>query len=179
MRLISKSAIITTAGVVLLGTSLALSSAGIGSSAPGPERQIQRDATCTSSSPCLLESNIGSGAGMRGTAQGHGSAGVSGNASGFNGFGVKGQATGQGTGVEGIATAFTDGVGVDGEGAFIGVVAHNPRCCNTFSYGLTSQVDDYSSYPIYTFGAAEGSIPAGSFIVDAAGNGVFDGSVTA
>ncbi len=180
MRLTSRSVILTGAGVVILGTSLALSSAGIVSGSPATERQVQHETTCKSSSPCLLESNTGSGAGIRGTAQGRGSAGVSGNASGFNGFGVKGQATGSGgTGVEGISTTVSDGVGVYAVGAGEGVAAYNPICCNRAGYGITSQVDDYSAFPIYTFGAAEGSIPAGSFIVDAAGNGVFDGSVTA
>ena len=182
MRGISKSAIITTAGVVLLGTGLALSSAGVvsGSNPPESVRQIQPDATCMSGSYCLKEANTGGGGGIKGKAglnSKSGAAGMWGLGLGFNSIGVLGQSTGSGgTGLEGISTTVSDGVGVQGTGAFIGVSALNPSCCNTFSYGVTSQVNDPSSFPIYTFGAGSTS---GSFSVDASANGVFDGSVTA
>ncbi|HEY6450409.1 MAG TPA: hypothetical protein VIX60_07000 [Candidatus Cybelea sp.] len=178
MRLTSKSVIVTGAGVVLLGTSLALSSAGVVSGASA--LAIQPDASCTSSAYCLTESNFGKGGAIKGTSATKaksGTAAIFGAGFGFNSFGVEGKSTGSGgTGVEGFSTTVSDGVGVYGVGAGIAISALNPRCCNTFSYGLTSQVDDPSSFPIYTFGAGSTS---GSFSVDASGNGVFDGSVTA
>ncbi len=178
MRLTSKSVIVTGAGVVLLGTSLALSSAGVVSGASA--LAIQPDASCTSSAYCLTESNFGKGGAIKGTSATKaksGTAAIFGAAFGFNSFGVEGKSTGSGgTGVEGISTTVSDGVGVYGEGAGEGVIAYNPSCCSKFGYGLTSQVADPSGFPIYTFGAGAS---AGSFIVDAAGNGVFDGSVTA
>ena len=65
MRLTSKSVIVTGAGVVLLGTSLALSSAGVVSGASA--LAIQPDASCTSSAYCLTESNFGKGGAIKGT----------------------------------------------------------------------------------------------------------------
>ncbi len=173
MRLTSKSAIITAAGVVLLGTSLALSSAGVvfGSSPPG---QIQHDASCSSSSACLTESNTGSGGGIRGTAKGKNSAGVNGAGSGFDGIGVLGKGTGSGgTGIEGTGYVGVYGV-ANNEGA--AVAAYN-TCTSVCGTGITSQVSSVYGMPLETFGCCGSS--AGDFSVDAAGDGVFEGFVQA
>lgn len=177
MRL-SSGVVVTAVGVALLGTSLALSSAGGVSASTTSSSQIERDSSCRSGGYCLVESNSGGGGAIKGTSSDRASAAaILGQAKGFDSFGLFGQSTGSGgTGVEGISTTVSDGVGVYGVGAGEGVVAYNPSCCNTFSYGIFSSVNDPSSFPIYTFGAGSSS---GSFSVDASGNGVFDGSVTA
>jgi hypothetical protein len=169
---------LTAFGVVLLGTSLALSSAGGVSASTAPGGQIQRDSSCHSGSYCLIESNGGGGGAIKGTSNARSAAAaIFGQGRGFDSFGVEGQSTGSGgTGVYGNSTTVSDGVGVYGVGAGVAVSAYNPSCCNTFSYGLFSSVNDPSSFPIYTFGAGSS---AGSFIVDASGDGTFDGSVTA
>jgi hypothetical protein len=67
MRLITKSGLITVAGIILLGTSLALSSAGIVSGASqvryaGGAEPAKK--TCDTKKYCLTESNQGSGGGI-------------------------------------------------------------------------------------------------------------------
>ncbi|HET6277027.1 MAG TPA: hypothetical protein VFE16_13950 [Candidatus Cybelea sp.] len=171
-------AILATLGVVLLGTSLTLLSAVGVSASTATAGQIERDSSCHSGAYCLVESNGGGGGAIKGTSGGRASAAaIFGQGRGFNSFGVEGQSTGSGgTGVYGISTTVSDGVGLFGVGAGVAVSAYNPSCCNTFSYGLFSSVNDPSSFPIYTSGAGTS---AGSFIVDAAGDGTFDGAVTA
>jgi hypothetical protein len=182
VKAIVKSAVISGAGALVLGVSLALSSAGFvpGSSARATGLGAQPDSTCTSSGYCLTEQNLGTGGAISGTSSVKSpkfTASVFGLAYGFDSIGVEGKSTGSGgTGLEGVSIKVSDGTGVYGEGAGIGISAYNPSCCNTFSYGLTTQVNDPSSFPLYTFGPL--TAPA-SFSVDASANGVFDGSVTA
>ena len=73
MRLSSKTAIITSAGIILLGTSLALSSAGVvsGASSIGSSRLVQPATTCNNSSGyCLTESNTSKDTGHHGAIKG-------------------------------------------------------------------------------------------------------------
>ncbi len=170
--------VLMAVGAVLLGTSLALLSAGGVSASTALADQIQRDASCHSGGYCLIESNGGGGGAIKGTSGGRSAAAaIFGQGRGFDSFGVEGQSTGSGgTGVYGLSTTVSDGVGVYGVGAGEALLAYNPSCCNTFSYGLFSSVNDPSSFPIYTYGAGTS---AGSFSVDAAGDGTFDGAVTA
>ncbi len=157
---------------------MALSSAGGVSASTAFASQVQRDSSCHSGGYCLVESNGGGGGAIKGTSGARSaSAAIFGEGRGFNGFGVEGESTASGgTGVYGTSITVSDGVGVYGVGAGEALLAYNPSCCNTFSYGLFSSVNDPSSFPIYTFGAGTS---AGSFVVDAAGDGVFDGAVTA
>ena len=134
MRLSSKTAIITSAGVILLGTSLALSSAGVvsGASPIGGSRLVQPATTCNvSSGYCLTVSNTRTGSGHHGAIEGTtkgtdataiygvgqvaGSIGVDGANHTASGFGVVGVADYIGVGVYGRGGSNAEsGIGVEG-----------------------------------------------------------------
>ncbi len=126
MRLTLKSAVITSAGVILLGTSLALSSAGVvsGANSTAGSRLVQPATTCSNSSgPCLTVSNTskatghhsaieGSTVGKNATAiyglgRGTSGIGVDGKSYGPTGFGVAGSNANGGVGVYGVGRGFS------------------------------------------------------------------------
>jgi hypothetical protein len=130
MRLISKGLVITSAGSVLLGTSLWFSSAGAVSGAsalptssghPSPAKK-----SCDTKKYCLTENNQGSGGGI--LAEGY-SYGVNASASQTGGIAVQGQATGNNSagvyGLGGPGASSQMGIGVygfDNNAASAGVV---------------------------------------------------------
>ncbi len=115
-----KSAIIASTGVILLGTSLALSSAGVVSGASVIGRLVQPATTCDNSSgPCLTVSNTSKATGhhsaIAGSTEGKNATAIYGLGKGTNGIGVDGNSYGP-TGYGVAGTNANGGVGVYGEG---------------------------------------------------------------
>lgn len=199
MRSIFKSAIISGAGVVTLGTSLALSSASavFGASAAGGNGLVQ-PLTCNTTGYCLSRNNIGSGGGIKGqatsgdglygqTASGDGvygssktGAGVYGNSS--SNYGVSGEspcstcagiygASSNGAGVWGTSTNDTGSYGYSSSGDGGLFVSAAPYG----SFGLLAWNTNAGGYPF----AAANVYRGDAFTVDEYADGTFDGSVTA
>ena len=204
MRLTSKSAILTATGVVFLGTSLALSSAGVvsGASASGVGRFFAPAATCSlGGGYCLTESNTATGTNahgaIKGTTTGENAMAIFGTGSGKYSIGVQGNSTGaKGTGVEGVSQE----IGVSGistgstspsyeTGALTGT-AEGVNGVYGFSRGrdggfFESNTANYDALFLLADNAngamlgASNSATDSFFDVDANGNGVFSGIVEA
>lgn len=97
MRLIPKSAIITAAGVVLLGTGLALSSSGVVSGSSPSAIHPPVNHQCKASDYCLRWTNDGTGGGMKATTRL--GAGIYGEGYNSDSIGVEGEANGAGEAV--------------------------------------------------------------------------------
>jgi len=182
MRMIFKTAIIA-AGVVLLGTSLAFSSAGIvsgASQAHDSSSHAQPAAkSCDTSKYCLTEDNNGTGGGISASgvigvnATGGSCSICSGVYSTAAGYGVYASATNSspsspGYGVYGISPNFgvygeatsSDGIGVNAVGGPNGE-------------GLAGSAPGANAWPLFSGGSS------GDFNTDQAGDGFFDGYVEA
>jgi len=194
MKAMSKGAIVSGAGALVLGASLALSSATAVSGAGQFETAKSGPISCSNSSQCLLVRNAGTGSGV--SSKG-GAIGLYGSSSQVEGFGIEGAATGtDGVGVYGAGASSQSGsyypagvAGVDdspyGYGVYasssqgIGIVSFASgigiatRTSGTGSVGLYGETTASNSYPIYTLG------PSGTFYADGSGNGFFSGTVTA
>lgn len=209
MRLSSKTAIITSAGVILLGTSLALWSEGVvsGASAIGGSGLIQPAATCSlASAYCLTESNTSAGSGHHGAIEGTtdganataiyglgygtNSIGVDGASHGGNGIGVAGVSTGfDGAGLSGVDTK-GGGIGVDATGGDVGLDTNGGYAAVLATGGnngvatvatRANGVGLYDQSPLngYPIDSFGVGSGAGTFSTDGYGDGVFDGTVSA
>ena len=221
MKAIVRGAVISGAGALLLGTSLALSSAMVVSGATTTHRSARAAAkseTCNIRSVCFTVSNSGVGGsaieggadtgygiwgdssnnvGVYGTSSG--SVGVEGEASGSN-AGVYGDAQGSGAGVSGVSSSgngisgqASSGIGVFGESSSnFGIEGQSTNGIavygdSTNSYAASFQSDSTEVPTLAADNSAAGgyvlwavnSATSDSLLVDAYGDGIFDGYVEA
>jgi hypothetical protein len=202
MKAIVKGAVIGSAGALLLGASLALSSATVVSGAnrihPEPTATLPSTLTCSKSAPayCLTVQNTSSG----GAIKGHASSGIGVYGLSKKGVGVYGLSTSSdgvyghsssGTGVLGESGSSAAVLGLSGTG--YGVYAESSSNYAVYGYAvnggaagyfekfgsyccaLYAKADDSTDYPF----EAVNSNTGGYFTVDYDGNGYFSGSVTA
>jgi len=201
MRLISKSAIVTGAGVVLLGTSLALSSAAAVWGASSPHALIGRvqpaKKSCNTPHFCILEENQNSnGGGIFGLATNDGLYGAATDSYGTVGvaanYAVYGSATQQygvyGTASQnaiygtssGLLSVGTEGVstGENGVGV-VGLEFNGTEAAGVLGessgFGVYGQSSTASAYP-FAGADDDGDL---IFTVDSSGDGVFNGYVEA
>ena len=142
MKAIVKGAVISSAGALLLGASLALSSATVVSGAtrahPGAKAAPAKTETCNAKSSCLTVSNTGEGSAINGSAgSGYGVWGSSDNNIGVygasNSDGVEGDAQTSGNGVYGLSSS-GNGVYGDAQGGGAGVSG-----LSASGYGVSGQ----------------------------------------
>jgi hypothetical protein len=181
MRSISKSAIVTGAGVVLLGASLALSSAGVSGAsqdhaAAGHAKPAAKAKTCDTNGFCLSEQNEdGAGGAILGDAVNDGVGGVV-----TNDYGVYGSAQNE-FGVYGYAPTYgifgqADDYGVYGEAVNYGLFGVSSGA-GTSGIGVYAEAANTGgAFPLWAQGEGNGS---GYFSVDSYGDGVFTGFVQA
>jgi len=181
MNAIVKKAVITSAGALLLGASLALSSAGVvsGASAAPNSRAHLAAKKCDTSGWCLEEVNSGSGNAIEGLS---GSSGLGVYGGSNSSYGVEGSSS-TGDGVYGTTGPSTTTAGVYGESPsaygvfgdsanFIGGAFYND---NASFAALVANNENADGFPFF----AESSTTGDYFEVDAAGNGIFTGFVQA
>jgi len=162
MRAAFRNTILATAGALLFGAAIAVSSFAVSSAA----RVDPTKASCDTSGYCIIEKNKGSGGGVKAS----GSIGVYGKGAHAGGefvssgeYGVYGYDTGGGAAVDGVATGDGEGIYGSGEdGGFLTGAEYG-------AYVVGAE------YPIYSSGGSSGDV----FYTDNLGDGYFSGGVVA